>query len=116
MAVVMRLRRMGGNQRPFYRLVVTDSRNPREGRFLERLGDYNPMRETDNLNLKPERIEHWLKVGAIPSERVSQLLRTKGIGLVKPTAPKAEAKPKAAKEVKETKVKTAKLAAKKAKA
>ena len=79
MSVVMRLRRMGGNQRPFYRLVVADSRNPREGRFLERLGDYDPMRDKDNLRLNPERIEFWLKQGATPSERVNQLLRSKGI-------------------------------------
>ena len=79
MAVVMRLRRMGGNQRPFYRLVVTDSRNPREGRFLERLGDYDPMKEQENLRLNSQRIEYWLQQGATPSERVSQLLRSKGI-------------------------------------
>ena len=84
MAVVMRLRRMGGNQRPFYRLVVTDSRNPREGRFLERLGDYDPMKEQENLRLNPERIAYWLEQGAAPSERVSQLLRSKGIGASKP--------------------------------
>ena len=83
MAVVMRLRRMGGNQRPFYRLVVTDSRNPREGRFLERLGDYDPMRENDNSRLNAERIEYWLKQGATPSVRVNQLLRSKGIVLAK---------------------------------
>ncbi len=90
MAVVMRLRRMGGNQRPFYRLVVTDSRNPREGRFIERLGDYNPMTDKQNLRLKPERIEHWLKQGAVASERVSQLLRSKGIVQTKPVATAAQ--------------------------
>ncbi len=83
MSVVMRLRRMGGNQRPFYRLVVTDSRNPREGRFLERLGDYNPMVAKDNVRLKPERILHWLGQGAIPSVRVNQLLRSQGIRATK---------------------------------
>ena len=86
MAVVMRLRRMGGNQRPFYRLVVTDSRNPREGRFLERLGDYDPMKEQENLRLNSERIEYWLGQGAAPSERVSQLLRSKGIRVSKQQA------------------------------
>ena len=79
MAVVMRLRRMGGNQTPFYRLVVADSRNPREGRFLEKLGDYDPMRQTDNVRLNADRISHWLKQGAVPSERVSQLLKSQGI-------------------------------------
>ena len=83
MSVVMRLRRMGGNQRPFYRLVVTDSRNPREGRFLERLGYYNPMAKKDNLKLQPERIVHWLKQGATPTVRVNQLLKTYGILPVK---------------------------------
>ena len=110
MSVVMRLRRMGGNQRPFYRLVVADSRNPREGRFLERLGDYDPMRDKDNLRLKPERITHWLGLGAVPSQRVSQLLRTQGIGVIKPTAPKVAAKPKEQKAAKPAK------AAKKSKA
>ena len=107
MSVVMRLRRMGGNQRPFYRLVVADSRNPREGRFLERLGDYNPMVQKDKVKLKPDRIVHWLGQGAVPSQRVSQLLRSQGI---RPTAPKtAVAKAviasgeKAAKEVKAAK-------------
>ncbi len=107
MAVVMRLRRMGGNQRPFYRLVVTDSRNPREGRFLERLGDYDPMKETDNVRLKPERIVHWLGLGAVPSERVSQLLRKAKIGLIvaKPAAAKVA---EAHVEKKEKKAKTKK--------
>lgn len=104
MAVVMRLRRMGGNQRPFYRLVVTDSRNPREGRFLERLGDYDPMRDKENLRLNPERIEYWLKQGATPSQRVNQLLRSKGIRISKPVLsevegpPVASAKPKKSKD------------------
>ena len=86
MAVVMRLRRMGGNQRPFYRMVVTDSRNPREGRFLERLGDYNPMGQQDKVRLKVDRIEHWLKQGATPSQRVSQLLRSQGVGIARAQA------------------------------
>ena len=94
MSVVMRLRRMGGNQRPFYRLVVTDSRHPREGRFMERLGDYNPMLAKDNVRLKPDRIVHWLGLGAVPSVRVSQLLRSQGIRQAQPVATKA---PKAAK-------------------
>ena len=68
MSVVMRLRRMGGNQRPFYRVVVADSRNPREGRFLEKLGDYDPMRPKDNVRLKAERIRRALvPLGAVPS-------------------------------------------------
>ncbi len=98
MSVVMRLRRMGGNQRPFYRLVVADSRNPREGRFLERLGDYDPMRDKDNVRLKSDRIVHWLGQGAIPSVRVNQLLRSQGIKLIKaakPATAKASKKEKA---------------------
>ncbi len=86
MSVVMRLRRMGGNQRPFYRLVVTDSRNPREGRFLERLGDYDPIRKKDNVRLNSERIVYWLSQGAIPSVRVSQFLRDHKISWKSPKA------------------------------
>ncbi len=99
MSVVMRLRRMGGNQRPFYRLVVADSRNPREGRFLERLGDYDPMRDKDNVRLNSERIVHWLGLGATPSVRVNQLLRSQGIKV------KKDAKPSAAKPNKKVKAK-----------
>ena len=86
MAVVMRLRRMGGNQRPYYRLVATDSRNPREGRFLEHLGDYNPMVQKDKVRLKADRIVHWLQMGAVPSVRVKQLLRDNKICLKKQPA------------------------------
>lgn len=83
MAVRIRLQRLGRRNRPFYRVVATDSRSPRNGRALEILGTYNPI-ETDDAKvaeLKPERIEHWLSVGAKPSETVTSLLKRSGIAL-----------------------------------
>ena len=77
MALKIRLSRAGAKKRPFYRVVVADSRNPRDGRFLERLGTYDPMLPKDHperVRLNEERIRHWLGVGALPSERVARFL------------------------------------------
>jgi small subunit ribosomal protein S16 len=77
MSLRIRLARGGAKKRPFYHIVVTDSRTPRDGRFIERLGFYNPMVEHDNperIRLNEERIKHWLSVGAIPSDRVAKFL------------------------------------------
>jgi small subunit ribosomal protein S16 len=79
MAVVLRLMRMGSNQSPYFRLVATDSRKRRQGRFLEQLGDYNPKGDSKNARLKADRIVHWLNQGAVPSERVGSILRKNGI-------------------------------------
>lgn len=77
MSLKIRLSRGGAKKRPFYRIVVTDSRNARDGRFIERLGTYNPMlpqEHDDRIVLKQERIQHWLDRGAQPSERVAKFL------------------------------------------
>lgn len=79
MPVVMRLARYGAKKRPFYRVVVADSRAPRDGRFLEILGTYNPLIEKENFNIDQEKAISWLKKGALPSRTVKSLFRKKGI-------------------------------------
>lgn len=75
--VTIRLSRGGAKKRPFYHLVVTDSRNRRDGRYLERLGFFNPIASGQEvrLNIDTDRVQHWIDKGAIPSERVSKLLK-----------------------------------------
>lgn len=83
MAVKIRLTRGGAKNRPYYNLVAADSRKPRDGRFIERLGNYDPLMAKDNparLSLKKDRIEYWLSVGAQPSDRVLKFLNDNGIG------------------------------------
>jgi len=75
MAVVLRLSRAGTHKAPFYHVVATDSRKPRDGRYLEDVGIYDPTRKPVRIALKQDRIDYWLKVGARPSETVAQLLR-----------------------------------------
>jgi small subunit ribosomal protein S16 len=75
MAVVIRLTRAGGKKVPFYRVVAADRRSPRDGRFIEQLGVYDPIREPIEFRVDGERLQHWLSVGAVPSPTVSQLLR-----------------------------------------
>ena len=77
MALRIRLSRAGAKKRPFYRIVVADARSPRDGRYIERLGTYNPMVAKDNESrviLKQERINYWLSQGAKPSDRVARFL------------------------------------------
>ncbi|MGH6620485.1 MAG: 30S ribosomal protein S16 [Alphaproteobacteria bacterium] len=77
MSLKIRLARGGAKKRPFYRIVVADSRMPRDGRFIERVGTYNPMLAKDHperITLQAERIQHWLKIGAQPSDRVARFL------------------------------------------
>jgi small subunit ribosomal protein S16 len=77
MSLRIRLARGGAKKRPFYRIVVADTRMPRDGRFIEKLGTYNPMLAKDDPNrviLQSERIEHWLSVGATPSNRIARFL------------------------------------------
>ena len=74
--VVIRLARGGAKKRPFYRVVVADQRKARDGRFIERVGYYDPRRDDKNsLHLEPERITYWVSQGAQPSERVSYLIK-----------------------------------------
>ena len=82
MSLRIRLSRGGAKKRPFYRIVVADSRSPRDGRFIERVGSYNPMLAKDDparVVLKPERVQYWLGVGARPSDRVARFLGHAGI-------------------------------------
>jgi len=77
MALRIRLARGGAKKRPFYRIVIADSRSPRDGRFIEKIGTYNPMVPKDHperLTLLAERAKHWLSVGATPSDRVARFL------------------------------------------
>jgi len=79
MSVKIRLRRMGAKKRPFYRLVVADSRRARDGRFIETLGFYNPCVEPNELKIDAERAIYWLGVGAQPSDTVQALLKRQGV-------------------------------------
>src|SRR5436189_38730 len=82
MALAIRLTRGGAKKRPYYRIVVADSRAPRDGRFIEKLGTYNPLLAKDSperVKLDADRISHWLSVGAQPSDRVLRFLDVAGI-------------------------------------
>src|SRR5206468_4425570 len=82
MALAIRLSRGGAKKRPYYRIVVTDSRSPRDGRFIEKVGTYNPLLAKDSperVKLDAERVSHWLSVGAQPSDRVLRFLDAAGI-------------------------------------
>lgn len=79
MPVVMRLARYGAKKKPFYRVVVADSRSPRDGRFLEILGTYDPLIENNSINIDQEKVVSWLKKGALPSKTVKSLFKKKGI-------------------------------------
>jgi small subunit ribosomal protein S16 len=72
--VVIRLARGGAKKTPFYRIVVADSRMPRDGRFIEQIGHYDPSNDASGLKIKTDRVDHWLKNGAQVSERVSYLV------------------------------------------
>lgn len=81
MAVKIRLARVGAKKKPFYRVVVTDSRNPRDGRFIEKVGTYDPFLSAEDpqrVRLNEERIKHWLGVGALPTDRVALFLGRAG--------------------------------------
>ena len=79
MAVKIRLKRMGSKKAPFYRIVVADSRSPRDGRIIEQIGYYNPLTEPTTLEVKEELALKWLANGAQPSDTVRNLLSQKGV-------------------------------------
>jgi len=82
MSLKIRLARAGAKKRPFYRIVIADSRSPRDGRFIEIVGTYNPMLPKGDENrvaLKTERIQHWQSVGALPTDRVLRFLDAAGL-------------------------------------
>ncbi|MFY9614322.1 MAG: 30S ribosomal protein S16, partial [Candidatus Dormiibacterota bacterium] len=95
MAVKIRLRRMGAKKRPFYRLVVADARSPRDGRFIEAVGTYDPLQTPAVVRIDAERVKEWMGKGARPTDTARQLLVSEG--LLERTAkeyPQAERKPK----------------------
>ena len=79
MAVKIRLSRQGRKKAPFYRLVVADSRSPRDGKFIELIGTYNPMTDPASVAINEERALYWLKNGALPSDTARGLLKKQGI-------------------------------------
>ncbi|HUF86637.1 MAG TPA: 30S ribosomal protein S16 [Thermohalobaculum sp.] len=94
MAIKIRLARAGTKKRPFYHIVAADSRMPRDGRFLERLGSYNPLLPKDSeerVRIDLERVGHWLAQGAQPTDRISRFLEAAGVA-----QPKARANPRKA--------------------
>ncbi len=77
--VKIRLKRMGANKKPFYRVVVADSRSPRDGRFIEELGYYNPLVEPPVIKIDEEKAEKWINTGAQPTDTVKALFKKAGI-------------------------------------
>ena len=77
--VKIRLRRMGAKKAPFYRIVVADSRSPRDGRFIEEIGTYNPMLEPSEFKVDADKVREWMKNGAQPTDTVKTLLKKEGI-------------------------------------
>ena len=81
MAVKLRLRRMGKKKQPIYKVVAADARSPRDGKFLEAVGIYNPLTKPHTIDLKEDRVNYWLDNGAQPTDTVKSLLSQKGINL-----------------------------------
>ena len=79
MAVKIRLRRMGSKKNAFYRIVVADSRSPRDGRFVEEIGYYNPLTDPIDVRVKEDRAKYWLSTGAQPTETVRSIFKKNGI-------------------------------------
>lgn len=79
--VKIRLKRMGAHKKPFYRVVVADSRTPRDGRFIEEIGIYNPLKDPAEIKIDKEAAEKWLSNGAQPTDTVRALLKKSGVEL-----------------------------------
>ena len=79
MAVKIRLARHGAKKRPFYRIVAADSESPRDGRFLEKLGTYNPLQDPAQVELNADRIRYWIDQGATPTDTVRSILKREGV-------------------------------------
>ncbi|MDE2006426.1 MAG: 30S ribosomal protein S16 [Rhodospirillales bacterium] len=107
MGLKIRLARAGAKKRPYYHIVVADSRSPRDGRFIERVGSYNPMlpaEHADRIRLSDERVRHWLGQGALATDRVARFLGRAGLAPMpafreqpQKSAPKKKAQERAAK-------------------
>ena len=98
MAVSIRLRREGAKNRPYYKVVVADSRSPRDGKFIEILGTYDPKKPDHNSTLKLDRIDHWISKGAQPSDTVRSLIKKNKKQAASAPAEKAAPAPAAADE------------------
>jgi len=85
----IRLRRVGKKKQPAYRLVVADSRAPRDGAFIETIGTYNPLTDPATITVNEEKARDWISKGAVPSDRVVKILASQGIGEMPVYAPKA---------------------------
>ena len=79
MSVKIRLARHGAKKRPYYRIVVADSESPRDGRYLEAVGSYNPLQDPAEVNLKTDRVKYWIDQGALPSDTVKSILKKEGL-------------------------------------
>ena len=79
MAVKIRLTRMGSKKKPFYRMVVADSRAPRDGKFIDQIGTFNPLLESNQVKLDAEKANHWLNNGAQPTDTVKALFKKHGV-------------------------------------
>ena len=79
MAVKIRLRRMGAKKKPFYRIIVADSRSPRDGRFIEELGTYDPLKDPSEIKVDGEKAKEWISKGAQPTDTVKTLLKKAGV-------------------------------------
>ena len=79
MGLVIRLRRHGAKKRPFYRIVVADSRSPRDGRYVDQVGTYDPVPNPPRVDFKKEKLHEWMRRGALPSQTVAQLIKRAGI-------------------------------------
>ena len=79
MSVKIRLARHGAKKRPFYRIVIADTESPRDGRFLEAIGTYNPLMEPAEVTLKTERVKYWIGQGALPTTTVKNILKKEGL-------------------------------------
>ena len=77
--VKIRLKRMGANKKPFYRIVVADSRAPRDGKFIEELGYFDPLKEPNEIKIDTEKAQKWLQTGAQPTDRVKSLFKEAGV-------------------------------------
>jgi len=94
MSLKIRLARAGTKKRPYYHVVIADARSPRDGRFIEQVGSYNPLLEDDKrVTLKTERVQHWLAVGAQPTDRVLRFLDGAGLAQRAPRSNPERAKP-----------------------
>jgi small subunit ribosomal protein S16 len=103
MGLKIRLARAGAKKRPYYHIVIADSRSPRDGRFIERVGSYNPMlpaEHVDRIHLQNERIAHWLSQGALATDRVARFLGNAGL-ITMPAIPEQTKQPQPRKKAQE---------------